>query len=62
MEGAISSFQQHLTYLLQSNKALRGLCSEVKNGLITLDKSGSNLSYEQRELLRKLIERLKETE
>jgi|TARA_Y100000004_G_scaffold53443_1_gene59439 hypothetical protein len=60
MEGAISSFQTHLSYLIQSNKALRKLCGEVLSGLTTLEKT--DLTPEQTILVKKLKERLKETQ
>ena len=60
MEGAMSSFESHLSYLTESNKALRRLCSEVMNGLTTLEKT--DLSPQQYILVKKIKERLKETQ
>ena len=56
----MSSFESHLSYLTESNKALRRLCVEVMNGLTTLEKT--DLTPQQYILVKKLKERLKETQ
>lgn len=56
----MSSFESHISYLTESNKALRRLCIEVINGLTTLEKT--DLTPQQIMLIKKLKERLKETQ